>query len=583
MLPNGDNMRDIAGSKQQGTKLVMDCVNLKDAQVEPSVKPHEDKVAVGEHAEEAIFSKSIGVGVGLQSLEWEYSKPVETAEPTTDSAVLSKSVGIAVENKDPDDDEIELRKAHSSILDTYLGDTPRHLNGSSAEEELVTFIAELRDAINEAKQDECLVEMLEVKLSEILKHLEEVLEKKKIKSQIWLKKKEDDMKTLDEEKELEKELSHMLLNQYRSQLQEVKLLPSPQNFKEVYSTVEELKELGHSKRECLSLERDINNFRMLLTEMKFKEEFIVADDWGFPDDLQCEMGDLVKIPKGAGVVRYVNSVYTNNRGQFVGVELDTPTGNCDGKLGNIRYFKTRRKCAVFVPQAKIDVVLPASGVESDYYILKLLREKSPEQLKCLMLCLSPDVKFVNLDPGSIRFLGPIHVSLKSVAMKAAEIWRCGRSTLVIDPNEIVQDFYRARGSPTIDMQKHVTNHVLSSVRIELEDVMEDMRRNLVSALGQGRPLLIALRTSTPDFRKYFKSREEFPVPAAFIPKLIFSKDTWGSLIRDEDVENKFCQEFVPHKGFHVVVTTSLPPDEYERFLSNKLPELDLFHVLSLVS
>jgi len=216
-------------------------------------------------------------------------------------------------------------------------------------------------------------------------------------------------------------------------------------------------------------------------------------------------------------------------------------------------------------------------------LLKLLKERSVSQLKSLVLCLGDEVKFASMDPRSLRFLGPISISLGAIAAKAEEVWRCGRSTLIIDPGEIAQEFYRSRGSPTIDMQGHISSHLFASgsARVGLDEIYEDMRSKLMSALGQGRPLLIALRGSTPDFQTKFRDREFFPVPQVFVPKLIFREDVWEKLVRKQDVEDKFCHEFVPRKGFHIVVTTSLGPEEYEKFLTDKLPHLDHFHVLSI--
>ena len=58
------------------------------------------------------------------------------------------------------------------------------------------------------------------------------------------------------------------------------------------------------------------------------------------EGLPCVCGNL------QGIIRYVGRI-SSQSGTLVGIELPTPTGDCDGEIGGKRYFRTAAMHACF--------------------------------------------------------------------------------------------------------------------------------------------------------------------------------------------------------------------------------------------
>jgi len=70
-------------------------------------------------------------------------------------------------------------------------------------------------------------------------------------------------------------------------------------------------------------------------------------------NIRIGIGDRVEIPKkGIGTVRFIGSVEFN-KGIWYGIELDEKKGQNDGTVNQIRYFKCRNHCGIFIKEEEL--------------------------------------------------------------------------------------------------------------------------------------------------------------------------------------------------------------------------------------
>eukprot|EP01083_Nonionella_stella_P067807 179590_1 len=82
------------------------------------------------------------------------------------------------------------------------------------------------------------------------------------------------------------------------------------------------------------------------------------------DDELVTVGDGVKIKDLRGTVRFVGEILDQN-GTYYGIELSTPKGKNNGRIGNIRYFKCKINRGLFVRRSAISTVFPKKVAYTD--------------------------------------------------------------------------------------------------------------------------------------------------------------------------------------------------------------------------
>ena len=100
------------------------------------------------------------------------------------------------------------------------------------------------------------------------------------------------------------------------------------------------------------------------------------------------IGDRVKLKKGnnTGEVKFIGEV-KGKTGVYYGIELDSKKGDNNGTLHNIKYFKTRTNCGIFV---KSDNILKTNCKHNSHSPRILIGDK----VKCIKTSCNGLVKFI---------------------------------------------------------------------------------------------------------------------------------------------------------------------------------------------
>ena len=110
-----------------------------------------------------------------------------------------------------------------------------------------------------------------------------------------------------------------------------------------------------------------DTFRKFKTEMQKKDPtFMKKAGNKIPDDFQKEDADKVSVDMRCelvigsrrGQVRFVGQVPELAPGYWIGIQLDEPTGDSDGKVKGKKYFEVNPKFGVFIR--------PKDGKSGDY-------------------------------------------------------------------------------------------------------------------------------------------------------------------------------------------------------------------------
>jgi hypothetical protein len=142
--------------------------------------------------------------------------------------------------------------------------------------------------------------------------------------------------------------------------------------------------------------------------------------------------------------------------------------------------------------------------------------------------------------------------------------------LIIDPTQRVDVFYTYSngGAIFIEAKKYVIETLITK-KMAQSDALEEMRKCLVLAMKQGKPLVIRMTDSAADFELSFVRDDCFP-PEIFqnAGSKFFKKEYYSKVVRQEDMENGV---WVTKEGFHVVVTTMFDHRMYQMYLQKCLP------------
>jgi hypothetical protein len=142
--------------------------------------------------------------------------------------------------------------------------------------------------------------------------------------------------------------------------------------------------------------------------------------------------------------------------------------------------------------------------------------------------------------------------------------------LILDPSQRVDVFYQYSngGAVFIEAKKYVIETMITK-KLSPTDALEDMRRLLVLAMKEGRPLVIRMTDSAADFKLQFVRDECFPSQVFQNAGLKFyQQEYFSKVVRPQDMPDGV---WVTKPGFYVVVTSLFDPGMYKMYLEKSLP------------
>jgi hypothetical protein len=142
--------------------------------------------------------------------------------------------------------------------------------------------------------------------------------------------------------------------------------------------------------------------------------------------------------------------------------------------------------------------------------------------------------------------------------------------LILDPSQRVDVFYQYSngGAVFIEAKKYVIETMITK-KLSLTDALEDMRRLLVLAMKEGRPLVIRMTDSAADFKLQFVREECFPAQVFQNAGLKFyQQDFFSKVVRPQDMPDGV---WVTKPGFYVIVTSLFDAAMYKMYLEKSLP------------
>uniref|UniRef100_A0A0G4FUI3 Uncharacterized protein n=1 Tax=Chromera velia CCMP2878 TaxID=1169474 RepID=A0A0G4FUI3_9ALVE len=141
----------------------------------------------------------------------------------------------------------------------------------------------------------------------------------------------------------------------------------------------------------------------------------------------------------------------------------------------------------------------------------------------------------------------------------------GKVPLFLDKSGNVDRFFSYRHTTIVEAKKHLMSKVQGKT---VEEVREDLRKELVMALKFGKTLLIRMTNSAVDFKGQFFEENTFP-EALFDTDFGSSKDKYMAVVRESDLENRI---FVPRGDkWEVVISSEFEAEDAEEFLKEVLP------------
>jgi hypothetical protein len=142
--------------------------------------------------------------------------------------------------------------------------------------------------------------------------------------------------------------------------------------------------------------------------------------------------------------------------------------------------------------------------------------------------------------------------------------------LLIDPTQRVDIYftYSAEGAIFIEAKKYVIATFITKT-MTLFEALEDMRKLLIQAMKQGKPLVIQMTDSAADFNHVFTSKDCFPEEVFQLGgSKLYRKEYFTKVVREQELDNG---SWVTKAGFFVVVTTMFDPRIFSMYLKKSLP------------
>lgn len=171
-----------------------------------------------------------------------------------------------------------------------------------------------------------------------------------------------------------------------------------------------------------------------------------------------------------------------------------------------------------------------------------------------------------------------YVALKDIIGAVNKALNTGRTPLIIDRtvDHNVDIFYgygggmAGPGSVVLKMKPLVLRQTRG--KDPMKDIMEAAREPLVSAMKHGKPLVVMLENSAPDFRNVFHDEADWnDAGRTYFPTEVFRcgghevmTGHWpDSLWRPREREHGYA---LPKKGFHVILTSHFKPELIDNYL-----------------
>lgn len=188
---------------------------------------------------------------------------------------------------------------------------------------------------------------------------------------------------------------------------------------------------------------------------------------------------------------------------------------------------------------------------------RLKREKEEAEAKAAALKaeMEPDEKGVR------------HVPLTRLNEAIGLINKEGKWPLILDTSGKVDTFYQYQNTTTI-AAKGVFLKVAVQKSHTHEEVMEELRKQLVNAIKNGHFLHICMENGATNFSGQFNGDTTFPID-------VFQYGTYDSeekclpVIRDKDRDHNGF--FFPNENYRVIVTSRFEEEDYEEFLQDSIP------------
>jgi hypothetical protein len=209
-----------------------------------------------------------------------------------------------------------------------------------------------------------------------------------------------------------------------------------------------------------------------------------------------------------------------------------------------------------------------------------LTEKQQKELTAKFEALKADGKTEEEAVEIIKKLAQYRtIELTELLDVIGEIVAKGKTPLIVDNSEDdkVNTFYRYRTVQLIDGKKMGLDKSMKNVPVA--DIMEEKRKQLVTALKFGTPVIIALTKAVTDFVGTFNdasAAEKFNLPTgegAFFPldvfegggKHLLEQEHLDKLFRADDRDQGHAIARDP-QNFYVAVTTQFAPEDFEEYL-----------------
>jgi hypothetical protein len=138
--------------------------------------------------------------------------------------------------------------------------------------------------------------------------------------------------------------------------------------------------------------------------------------------------------------------------------------------------------------------------------------------------------------------------------------------LVVDPSARVEIYLKYQGTTIIEA-KDLFIRVAVSKEVSKEEVQEELRKQVVSALRLGHTLHLLMSDGATDLR-HFSAPDKFPFDMLLTPGACTDENV-KPLLRPVDLDRN--GQFYVHKDFNTVITTRFEAMDYREFLGEILP------------
>lgn len=169
--------------------------------------------------------------------------------------------------------------------------------------------------------------------------------------------------------------------------------------------------------------------------------------------------------------------------------------------------------------------------------------------------------------------GHLHIHLTDLEDAVEFVHTIQRRTpLFLDESLKIDAFYTYNPTQLVEAKKLFLAKMHGAATVD--DQLEELRRQLLTAMRYGHCLLLSLTDSAVDFLQQYNSPTSFPTRALFQPTLFQQESTYSALLRPADVDDPrgiwYAQKAI-HPEFRLVVTSQFEAADAESFLRESIP------------